>query len=104
MDQVKFSQLEKVLMEKAGAAESGHGGVLSHLLVGAVAGALLVYAYLDGISSTVIFWVTLCYVILTTLQRVASSWAIAAHKLLVRKLVRHAAGTGRKIQSDSPGD
>ena len=104
MDQVKFSQLEKVLMEKAGAAESGHGGVLSHLLVGAVAGALLVYAYLDGISSTVIFWVTLCYVILTTLQRVASSWAIAAHKLLVRKLVRHAAGAGRKIQSDSPGD
>ena len=104
MDQVKFSQLEKVLMEKAGAAESGHGGVLSHLLVGAVAGALLVYAYLDGISSTVIFWVTLCYVILTTLQRIASSWAIAAHKLLVRKLVRHAAATGRKIQSDSPAD
>ncbi len=104
MDQVKFSQLEKVLMEKAGAAESGHGGVLSHLLVGAVAGALLVYAYLDGISSTVIFWVTLCYVILTTLQRVASSWAIAAHKLLVRKLVRHAVATGRKIQSDSPAD
>ena len=104
MDQVKFSQLEKILMEKAGAAESGHGGVLSHLLVGAVAGALLVYAYLDGISSTVIFWVTLCYVILTTLQRIASSWAIAAHKLLVRKLVRHAAATGRKIQSDSPAD
>ena len=104
MDQVKFSQLEKVLMEKAGAAESGHGGVLSRLLVGAVAGALLVYAYLDGISSTVIFWVTLCYVILTTLQRVASSWAIATHKLLVRKLVRHAAATGRKIQSDSPAD
>ena len=104
MDQVKFSQLEKVLMEKAGAAESGRAGVLSHLLVGAVAGALLVYAYLDGISSTVIFWITLCYVILTTLQRIASSWAIAAHKLLVRKLVRHAAATGRKIQSDSPAD
>ena len=104
MDQVKFSQLEKILMEKAGAAESGRGGVLSHLLVGAVAGALLVYAYLDGISSTVLFWITLCYVILTTLQRVASSWAIAAHKLLVRKLVRHAAATGRKIQSDSPAD
>lgn len=104
MNQVRFSSLEKILMEKAGAAESGRGGVLSHLLVGAVAGALLVYAYLDGISSTVIFWVTLCYVILTTLQRVASSWAIAAHKLLVRKLVRHAAATGRKIQSDSPAD
>ena len=104
MDQVKFSQLEKILMEKAGAAEFGRGGVLSHLLVGAVAAALLVYAYLDGISSTVIFWVTLCYVILTTLQRVASSWAIAAHKLLVRKLVRHAADTGQNIQSDSPAD
>jgi hypothetical protein len=104
MDQVKFSQLEKILMEKAGAAESGHGGALSHLLVGTVAGALLVYSYLGGISSTVIFWVTLGYVILTTLQRVASSWAIAIHKLLVRKLVRHAADTGRKIQSDSPVD
>jgi len=104
MNQVKFSQLEKILMEKAGTAESGRGGTLSHLLAGAVVAALLVYAYLDGISSTVIFWVTLCYVILTTLQRVASSWAIATHKLLVRKLVRHAADTGRKIQPGSPVD
>jgi len=104
MNQVRFSPLEKILMEKAGVAESGRGGALSHLLTGAVVAALLVYAYLEGISSTVIFWVTLCYVILGTLQRVASSWAIATHKLLVRKLVRHAADTGREIQSDSPAD
>ena len=44
MNQVKFSQLEKILMEKAGAAESGRGGALSHLLAGAVVAALLVYA------------------------------------------------------------
>ena len=104
MNQVKFSQLEKILMEKAGAAESGRGGALAQLLAGAVVAALLVYAYLGGISSTVIFWVTLCYVILGTLQRVALSWAIATHKLLVRKLVRHAADTGRKIHPDSPAD
>lgn len=104
MDQVKFSELEKILMEKAGAAEAGRGGALTRLLTGAVLCALLVYSYLAEVSSTVIFWTTLAYLVLTTLQRMASYWAISIHKQLVKKLVLHAAAAGREIESESsPG-
>lgn len=102
MDQVEFTQLEKILMERAGDSDAGHKGILPYLITGAVLSALLVYSFLSKISSPVIFWPALCYIILTTAQRVSAHWAIGAHKVLVMKLVRHAADSGRKIQAESP--
>ena len=78
MKQVDFSPLEKILMEKAGEPGRGSGGALVQLLVGAILCSLLVY------------------VVLSTVERIASGWALAAHKKLVRKLVQHVAGSGRK--------
>ena len=96
MNRVEFTPLEKILMEKAGAAEASRHGALSYLLVSVVLCALLVYSYLCGVCSPVVFWPGLCYVILATAQGVSSGWAIAAHKMLVRKLVQHAADSGRR--------
>ena len=91
MSRVEFTPLEKILMEKADTAAGGRPGALPHLLTGAILCALLVYSYLRGVSPPVIFWPGLCYVILATVQGISSSWAISAHKVLVRKLVKHAA-------------
>lgn len=96
MKQIGFSPLEKILMEKAGEKRRGFGGSLVHLLTGAILCALLVLALLNDVSSSVVFWVSLCYVILSTIERIASGWAIAAHKKLVQKLVQHAAGPSRQ--------
>lgn len=96
MKQVDFSPLEKILMEKAGEPGRGSGGALVQLLVGAISGSLLVFALLKAVSPAVVFWASLVYVVLSTVERIASGWAIAAHKKLVRKLVQHVAGSGRK--------
>lgn len=96
MKQVDFSPLEKILMEKAGEPGRGSGGALVQLLVGAILCSLLVFALLKAVSPVVVFWATLVYVVLSTVERIASGWAIAAHKKLVRKLVQHVAGSGRK--------
>ena len=96
MKQVDFSPLEKILMEKAGEPGRGSGGALAQLLVGAILGSLLVFALLKAVSPVVVFWASLVYVVLSTVERIASGWAIAAHKKLVRKLVQHVAGSGRK--------
>lgn len=96
MKQVEFSPLEKILMEKTGEAGRGFGGALVHLLTGAILCSLLVFSLLREVSPTVVFWVSLFYVIISTIDRIASGWAVAAHKKLVRKLVRHAAGASRQ--------
>tara|TARA_B100000678_G_C18099929_1_gene458348 strand:+ start:196 stop:489 length:294 start_codon:yes stop_codon:yes gene_type:complete len=96
MKQVDFSPLEKILMEKAGEPGRGSGGALVQLLVGAILCSLLVFALLKAVSPVVVFWASLVYVVLSTVERIASGWAIAAHKKLVRKLVQHVAGSGRK--------
>ena len=91
MSRIEFTPLEKILMEKAAAADGGRHGALPHLLTGVGLCALLVYSYLREVSPPVIFWPSMCYVILATVQRVSAGWAIAAHKVLVRKLVQHSA-------------
>ena len=96
MKQIEFSPLEKILMEKAGEPGRGSGGVLVQLLVGAILCSLLVFALLKEVSPVVVFWASLVYVALSTVERIASGWAIAAHKKLVRKLVQYVAGSGRK--------
>ena len=96
MKQVDFSPLEKILMEKAGEPGRGSGGVLVQFLVGAILCSLLVFALLKEVSPVAVFWASLVYVVLSTVERIASGWAIAAHKKLVRKLVQHVAGSGRK--------
>ena len=96
MKQVEFSPLDKILMEKAGEAGRGQGGTLVPLLVGAILCSLLVFALLQEVSPWVVFWASLVYVVLSTIDRIASRWAMAAHKNLVRKLVQHLAGSGRK--------
>jgi hypothetical protein len=55
-----------------------------------------VFALLKAVSPVVVFWASLVYVVLSTVERIASGWAIAAHKKLVRKLVQYVAGSGRK--------
>ncbi len=96
MKQIEFSPLEKILMEKAGEPGRGSGGALVQLLVGAILCSLLVFALLKAVSPVVVFWASLVYVVLSTVERIASGWAIAAHKKLVRKLVQYVAGSGRK--------
>ena len=96
MKQIEFSPLEKILMEKAGEPGRGSGGVIVQLLVGAILCSLLVFALLKEVSPVVVFWASLVYVALSTVERIASGWAIAAHKKLVRKLVQHVAGSDRK--------
>ena len=65
-------------------------------LVGAILCSLLVFALLQEVSPGLVFWASLAYVVLSTLDRIASRWAMAAHKNLVRKLVQHLADSGRK--------
>ena len=58
--------------------------------------AMLVFALLQEVSPGLVFWASLAYVVLSTLDRIASRWAMAAHKNLIRKLVQHLADSGRK--------
>ena len=96
MKQVEFSPLDKILMEKAGEPGRGPGGTLVQFLVGAILCSLLVFALVKEVSPGIIFWASLVYVVLSTVERIASGWAIAAHKKLVRKLVQHVASSGGK--------
>ena len=96
MKQVEFSPLDKILMEKAGETGQGQGQTLVQFLVGAILCSLLVFALLQEVSPGLVFWASLAYVVLSTLDRIASRWAMAAHKNLVRKLVQHLADSGRK--------
>ena len=96
MKQIEFSPIEKILLEKAGEPGRGSGGALVQLLVGAILCSLLVFALLKEVSPVLVFWASLVYVVFSTVERIASGWAIAAHKKLVRKLVQHAAESGRK--------
>ena len=96
MKQVEFSSLDKILMERAGGAGRAQGGTLVQLLVGAILCSLLVLALLQEVSSVLVFWASLVYVVFSTIERIASRWAIAAHRNLVRKLVQHLAVSGRR--------